>query len=33
MRLFNGTLTEAQVFDLSPAREAAARLAQNNPFG
>jgi len=33
MHLFNGTLTEAQVFDLSPAREATARLASENPFG
>jgi NitT/TauT family transport system substrate-binding protein len=33
MHLFNGTLTEAQVFDLTPAREAAARLASEKPFG
>ena len=33
MRLFTGTLTEAQVFDLSPTREATERLASANPFG
>jgi len=33
MKLASGSVTEAQLFDLSVAKEAAARLEKSNPFG
>ncbi|WP_162826701.1 ABC transporter substrate-binding protein [Pseudolabrys taiwanensis] len=33
MKIASGSVTEAQLFDLSAAKEAVARLAKSNPFG